>query len=287
MDSLIIILIKSITTFITQYGKSILLMWFATTTAAYITQFFSSIRVLKDAADKGFLIDMDKLSNIEKETNQSFRNVAFHKMLIPFKNIWEVFKKANEYDKMRPSIMHTLNEFCCLIKMNPRQIKEYNSKPTTLNAFALSYNMKEELSSEGFIISVEKDNGECDSKIEFRLEENGDVIITETEGAISRLSLEEQKNGVLDNLTLIGALINIANSYYEIDDDLDDIIDNIDELDEEIDEINNDLDVVLAQREYLLDAREMLLTLKRNEFQTFNVYSSEENATRRLKIIKK
>ena len=60
-----------------------LVLWLGTIVASFGLEIANELRMLKDVADAGYKINMERLSEIHKQINQDVPNATLQSMLIP------------------------------------------------------------------------------------------------------------------------------------------------------------------------------------------------------------
>lgn len=175
-----------------------LILWLGTTIASFYMEIVNELRMFKDAADEGYKIDTKKLDYIGKQLNPNATKITLFQLLIPIINIMSVFQRAITYNNIRPMVLDQLSAIDVLEKMTDIEKEEYQKKPTGLNALIVPIKADMRLSNAHSI----KINSEIEkSEIFFELGKNfSDITILKVTGAASRLTVEQQKQKVIESL---------------------------------------------------------------------------------------
>ena len=110
-------------------------------------------RMYKDAADAGYKVDNDKLSELSKEMDPNESKIGLLILFTPFINVAHSFKGIIDYNESRYFVVDLLRMFGVLERMSNTEIEEYQKKTTGFHAFITpikceimsSNNNKEEL----------------------------------------------------------------------------------------------------------------------------------------------
>lgn len=143
----------------------IIITWIGTIIASFGMEMANELRMLKDAADNGYRVDIKRMSELSKQMNPEAKEAALKSLLIIGLNIYGVFQRMLQYNNIRPFILDQLNVMDSLIPMTNEEKEQYMKRPTAINAFvinAMSQIASETVSStindgENKIVEIEPD----------------------------------------------------------------------------------------------------------------------------------
>lgn len=171
-----------------------LIFWLGTTVASYCMEFANEARMFKDAANAGYKIDVKRLSELGKQLNPNASKTMLLLLMIPILNFGYVIKRTIQYNDIRSNVLDSLNSIGALEEMTDYEKKEYEKKPTTLNAIIIPIKSEIRLSNAS---TIEYEDGIVTSKIVYEKDaENGEITILQTSGPVSRLCIDEQKEKI-------------------------------------------------------------------------------------------
>ena len=192
---------------------NILLIWLSTSAASIFMEFTNEGRMFKDAADNGYLIDLNKFSKLNKELlGSKSSKTRLLELFIPIFNILGVLKRTFDYNQIRPLVLDALSSLDVLKEMTPSQKEKYEKKPSIFNAiksnFVVSINelveKKEEDKKYRDYLIKDDENGE--TKVEINKYDYSFKIT----GYAEKLSDEERNEYVANKL------LNIEKSIDEV-----------------------------------------------------------------------
>lgn len=168
----------------------LLVLWIGTSIKSFCMEIANELRMFKDAADAGYKIDVRRLSDLSKQLNPNASKATILSMLIPIFNIMQVFQRTIQYNNVRPMVLDQLNVMDTLEEMSEMEKREYQKKPTGLNAFLIPLETEIRL-SKAASIKIETDTEK--SEIFYEIDDSlGKITILKVNGDASRLTEEEQ-----------------------------------------------------------------------------------------------
>lgn len=174
----------------------LIFLWITTVIASFGMDFANGLRMFKDVADAGYKIDTKRLNELSKQLNPNAPNTTLLSLLVPIVNIWQVFKKTIQYNEVRPMVLDQLNIMDCIEEMSELEKEEYEKKPTGLNAFLIPLKTEIRLSKAQ---SIKIKNGNDTNEIIYEMGKTiDDIVILKVNGPAARLSIEEQKQMIVD-----------------------------------------------------------------------------------------
>ena len=171
-----------------------LVLWLGTSIAIFIMEIANELRMFKDAADFGYKIDVNRLSELGKQLTPNANKITLLSMLIPVLNVMQVFQRTIQYNNIRTMILDQLRVIDALEEMSEMEKSEYLKNPTRLNAFIVPLKSEIRLSTAS---SIKIENSEIYFKMGKSFE---DITILKVIGSANRLSIEEQKKKVTETL---------------------------------------------------------------------------------------
>ena len=244
--------------------------WIVSIIASFGMEIQNELRLFKDVADEGYKVDNKKLSELQKQINPDATKISLLQLLIPGFNIFTVFKRAFQYNQIRPILLNQLSVMGLLETMSEEEKKEYQKKPTGLNALIVP--LKHEIISKQIDKSITLFYEDKENKVEFKCE-NDDITIIKILGPMSNLSEIRQKEIIKERLReLFGKAIN---KYGDVNSFAQELAHNkglkINLSDVEINEENNTKDMSIQQKELaeqkeqLMSYRDQILSAKENQ----------------------
>lgn len=178
-----------------------LVLWLGTTAASFAMKLANEFKIFKDAADAGYKIDTKRLSEFQKQLSPDATKITFLSMLIPLYNVMSVFQRVKQYENARPMILDQLSVTGVLEEMSDYEKKEYSKRPTGLNALIVPLKAESKL-SKATKVTINGVFGEsvvyCESD-----KTSHDIDILSVSGPVSRLTVEEQKEKVIETMIKI------------------------------------------------------------------------------------
>lgn len=173
-----------------------LVLWLVTSIASFGMEIANELRMYKDAADAGYKVDAERLSELGKQFDSNASNVTLLSMLIPIFNVMQVFQRTIQYNNARPMILDQLRLIGALEEMSEIEKTEYLKNPTALNALIAPFKAERRLSKATLL---ELNDGNEHSEIYYEMGESlDDITILKVSGSASRLTVEEQKKKVVE-----------------------------------------------------------------------------------------
>lgn len=175
-----------------------LAIWIGTVAASFAMEMANEFRIFKDVADAGYKIDVQRLSELQKQINPDATKITLLSMLVPIFNILDVFQRTIQYNNARPMLLDQLSVTGVLEEMSDYEKKEYAKKPTGLNALIVPLKSESRL-SKATKITIKGVFG--DSDVYFEMNDSlDDIVIINVTGPVSRLTADEQKKKVIETL---------------------------------------------------------------------------------------
>ena len=178
-----------------------LVLWLGTTAASFAMELANEFKIFKDAADAGYKINMKRLSEFQKQLSPDATKITFLSMLIPLYNVMSVFQRVIQYENARPMILDQLSVTGVLEEMSDYEKKEYSKRPTGLNALIVPLKAESKL-SKATKVTINGVFGE--SVVYCEIDKTShDINILSVSGPVSRLTVEEQKEKVIETMIKI------------------------------------------------------------------------------------
>lgn len=178
-----------------------LVLWLGTTAASFAMELANEFKIFKDAADAGYKIDTKRLSEFQKQLSPDATKITFLSMLIPLYNVMSVFQRVIQYENARPMILDQLSVTGVLEEMLDYEKKEYSKRPTGLNALIVPLKAESKL-SKATKVTINGVFGESVVYCEIG-KTSHDINILSVSGPVSRLTVEEQKEKVIETMIKI------------------------------------------------------------------------------------
>lgn len=175
-----------------------LVFWLGTVIASFGMEIANELRMFKDAADAGYKINVKRLSELQKQLNPDATQTTLLTMLIPLFNMMQVCQRTMQYNNARPMILDQLRIMDTLEEMSEIEKEEYLKNPTGFNALAVPLKLETEL-AKAITFKINNENGH--SEFYFKIEKSlDDITILKVTGPASKLTIEEQKELLIENL---------------------------------------------------------------------------------------
>lgn len=166
-----------------------LLLCLATSVLSLGMEMANELRVFKDAADNGYKINWEKLTELGQQVNLKELIVS---LLVPFFNMFKVLQNTVDFNNQRAMMLTQFKVMGLLEEMNEIEKNEYLKKPTALNALLVPIKIYRRAMKAEF---VQYEDGE----IYYERSNNFDEItILRVTGTATNLSADEQKKIVLN-----------------------------------------------------------------------------------------
>lgn len=178
-----------------------LVFWVGTSVASFCLEVANELRMFKDVADNGYKIDTKRLSELGEQLNPNGSKIHFLSMLIPIYNMMLVLQRALQYNNCRGLVLDQLRVMDTLEEMSEIEKEEYAKKPTGLNALLVPFKLEIRLANAEHITINENNEN---SEIFFEIGESlNDITILKVNGDASSLTVQEQKQKVIETLKTI------------------------------------------------------------------------------------
>lgn len=142
-------------------------IWLGTFITSFGMDALNGLRIFKDAADAGYKIDIDRISEITESLDPNASKIKFLKLLLPIFNIMHVSQEILEYNNLRFMVLDMLYALNALEEMTDEEQTEYLKKPTVLNAIFVQFKSEifNELKDEEVEVESLKDDVEDSSEV--------------------------------------------------------------------------------------------------------------------------
>ena len=233
-----------------------LFLWLGTTATSIFMELTNEGRMFKDAADNGYKVNLERLSELQKELGINKSKANLLELFIPIINILVVIKRTIDYNNVRPMILDSLSAIDALEEMTDDEKKEYEERPTLFKALSISMKHAIKLIKATKLTINDNKNGVT----ELFIDEKGHVL--KITGYAVTLTKEEKYKYILDKLILIKKKINETDSKELGDSYTLDIPRQAEEKEKE----DN-----VSSKEQLIELREELLNIKNEHVNDENV----------------
>ncbi len=200
-----------------------LFMYLLTVLGSMVGETLLSVKMIKDIADAGYLIDREKLSeSLKKLKETSNVDLSLNNKIIkfiPIVNLLNLIKLYSDYDNARETIITQFSVMGALKEMTDEEKREYSKKPTGFKAIKIDINRELKLSAPTTSV-LELENG----KIWYEKSDRNYNILKAT-GSAEDLSRFSQVNLIEDH---IKGLMDEGIEVYGDADELKKVIDECD-----------------------------------------------------------
>ena len=236
-----------------------LVIWLTTVVASYSLDLANGLRMYKDVADNGYKINNKRLSKLGKQLNPNASKVTSLTRLIPMLNLIQVFQNVVQYNNIRPMVLDQLRVTDSLEEMSEIEKEEYSKNPTGLNAVIIPFKSEIRLANaEHITIQVENENSEIFYEVGDSLK---DITILKVIGDASRLTVEEQKQKIIE--TMRGIIQSGIEKYGDIESLVNAMISNKNtDLSDKIDDDNYEDNESIPQNSDIIKQKQALKDLK-------------------------
>ena len=176
-------------------GLGFIVFWIGSALLSIVGDFYNGCRMFKDVADQGFLIDIKKYSDYQRQIMPEEANLSILPLLIPCLNLYTVTKNISLYNNARPFIMDQLYMIDCVEEMSDEEKKKYENYPSGVTAFVQS--IKKELKPLEYKIDNEKEHGTIYYKLGKKFM---NIKVVKLEGDAKKYSKKQATNIVLDGV---------------------------------------------------------------------------------------
>lgn len=202
----------------------LLVLWIGSSIVSLCLKLKNGFRIFKDIADAGYKINLSRASEVIEQFNPDTLLMNRISVLIPIYNILHAFKQISEYDNIRGRAVEQLSVMGLIEEMTEEEKIEYQKKPTGLNAAFLPLKLelnqmtqeyKEDIRlSNATKLNITDENGSSDIYFETG-KSHDDITILKVTGPAAELTVEEQKELIIDELKLV---VNMGVNKYGDDD---------------------------------------------------------------------
>ena len=249
--------------------------WMVSIAASFGMGLQSALKVIKDVADEGYKFDIKELSNIQKQINPNGKKNSLLEHFIPGYNIFKQFQRAIQYNQNKEMILDQLSVMGVLERMTEEEQKEYQKKPTGLNAIQVllksntNKTLAQKKSNADTIIFTRTDKNGQEDTIKFQIIKD-DISILEVSGPISALSRNEQKEILIKGLKEIEK--EIMDKYGDMNSFAEELtkdkiinLDTIKEKERNPEDRIRKEEQISEKKEELISLKKELLSLKENQ----------------------
>ena len=149
------------------------------------------LSMFKDIADAGYKVDIKKLSLLQKDNPLALKK-SILSLVTPLWNLIYVTKKISQYSVLREHLFDSLSVMGLLEEMNEWEKKEYQKRPTGMQALMIPIQFQQHLDHSS-VFEFEEEMGI--SKIYYeKAPETKEYLILQVEGPVGRLDEESQKD---------------------------------------------------------------------------------------------
>lgn len=190
-----------------------LFLWLGTSVASFGMEIVNELRLYKDIADAGYKVNTERLLELRNQVDPESIKFSRLSLLIPLFNMVQVFQNVIQYNNSRLVLLDQLSVIDAIEEMSSFEKIEYLKNPTGLNALIVA------LKSENRLLnakSLKIDGNSEHNKIYYEAGEDiNDITILKTTGTASRLSVEEQKEKVVESEKIKRFLEKLSNESLE------------------------------------------------------------------------
>lgn len=193
----------------------LLIIWLMTIIISIGLDINLAFKMFKDIADQGYKLEMDRFNELSRQMNPQVTKNNIIDLFIPFFNLYDQFDRRMKYEQTRPFLEDQLRIMDCITPFTKEEQENYNKKPTGFNALLTIIKSKvaEETKED---VSISFTEGDEKNTIWFEKVDD-DFKIIKTSGPVSRLSLEEQKNILMEQLELVGKALRARMTWEEFE----------------------------------------------------------------------
>lgn len=190
----------------------LLILILVTTPISYGMTISLSFKMIKDIADGGYKLDINRLNEIFGGNNNKDKAENIAKLIfrfVPIVNLIIELDNLYQYAAASPYLIDQFRVMDCLIPFTKEEEEAYKLSPTGLNAVLITAGKSKYLNSVKRIENVCVrfiENGEI-NKVWFKVEDNK-FTITKSEGAFSKLNSSEQQLKLIDKLVIYNKAVN-------------------------------------------------------------------------------
>ena len=174
------------------------IFWIGSIILCFWTEFKYEFRMFKDIADAGYKVNFDRLNELKNYIDANIAKKNILSLFIPLYNLGVMTKKLALYPKIQPHLVDSLLVLDVCEKMDRYEQKEYEKKPTGLNAILVSAFWEKRISL-ATILTYEEETGI--SEIYYEKNKAGEITILKVNGPASKFSDEEQQQIIRDAYT--------------------------------------------------------------------------------------
>ncbi|MBQ3021116.1 MAG: hypothetical protein IJD92_02690 [Bacilli bacterium] len=253
-----------------------IIAWISSIIATYLMKITFMGNLLKDLADNGYILNIERLSNLNILNEKQITTTKFID-LIPIYNMLNTMKLMYEYKYNNQNILDTLDIYNLVIELNEEDKNTYKLKPTGFIALLLTIkNMTEKNTITTINFKEEK------SKIDFLYNEETDEIkIIKIKGPLKHKTNEELEEKI--RKSLISMVQSVEEQYGSIENFINENKENLDnnrKIEIEKHDIKKDL-------EELKKLKKDLTNIKNNNYNNEqNDYNNNEEVIKKTKKLK-
>lgn len=176
---------------------------------------YNGFRMFKDAADQGYLIDIRRYSEYQRQMMPEGTNYSALSLLIPVMNFFTVTRNITNYNDARPFILNQLSMMDCVDEMTEEEKEKYAKNPTGVRAFYQG--LKREIIALTKPLVYNIDNEEEHGAIYYKLGKKfEDIKVVKLEGDAKKYSKKEASQIVLESVrtNIVNIVQDIVKDYF-------------------------------------------------------------------------
>lgn len=173
--------------------------WISSTVLSVGVELYNGFRMFKDAADQGYLINITKYGDYQRQMMPEGTDYSALAFLIPFLNFYTVTKNIMNYNNARPFIMNQLSMMDCVYEMTEEEKAKYEKNPTGIKAFFQGVKREIDYYRKplSYVIDKEDEHGVIYYRLGKKFE---DIKVVKLEGDAKKYSKKEASQVVLESV---------------------------------------------------------------------------------------
>lgn len=260
-----------------------LFLWGTSVITSFALNFVTELRLFKDLADEGYKADMEKLQNINYNSNSDASKLQRLAIFIPVVNLMLTMFNAVQCVKEKDMMIEQMRIMGVLEEMSEYEKNKYLEKPTSWNAFYIPLNYKLRV-ERAYSRTITIDDKECE--VVYDYDKKGNLDILKSEGPMASLDVEEQKRLIIENeQKMVSALAQeFFNFLFNFKNELANDEKNQQELN--CSDIEKDNAEIETNKQFLEQEKQVLQSIKDEllfNSENQNVEVKEKNFTKKLK----
>lgn len=166
------------------------IFWLGSIILSFGAELKYEFRMFKDIADAGYKVDFERITELKNYIDPNAAKRTVLSLFIPLYNLGVMTKKLAQYPSIQPRLIDSLSVLDACHEMDQYEQREYEKKPTGLNAVLVSALWGKRI-NQAVIFSFESENGISEIYYE-QNEKTNEIVILKSTGPVSKLSYEEQ-----------------------------------------------------------------------------------------------